>query len=292
MKTEHLGRLTPLSWSGLWRLCRLDKPIGILLLLWPTVWAIIDASSGAVWSWPACALLIGVVLMRSAGCVINDYADRHWDGAVERTKSRPLVTGEVSPLQALALFILLCLSAFALVLTLNQLTIALSFVAAGLATIYPFTKRVTHLPQFVLGAAFSWAIPMAYAAILGEVPLQAWWLFAANLAWTVAYDTEYAMVDRDDDVKVGIKSTAILFGRFDRVAIALLQLTTLLCLLLFAMQIQAGGAFIVGLAIVALLFVHQGVMIFRRQRQACFAAFRANNWVGLVIAAAMAASVF
>ncbi|MBW8191229.1 4-hydroxybenzoate octaprenyltransferase [Neiella marina] len=292
MKTQQLGRATPLSWRGLWRLCRLDKPVGILLLLWPTLWALIDASQGNVWSWPALALMLGVVLMRSAGCVINDYADRHWDGDVERTKSRPLVTGEVSPQQALILFITLCVCAFVLVLSLNQLTIALSVVAAGLATIYPFTKRITQLPQMVLGLAFSWAIPMAYAAVLGTVPIQAWWLFAANLCWTVAYDTQYAMVDRDDDVKVGIKSTAILFGQFDRLAIAILQLLFLICLIVFAWITLAEPVLLFGLLLAAGMFVRQAKMIRQRERQQCFAAFRANNWVGFVVAAAMAASVY
>ncbi|MBD1391140.1 4-hydroxybenzoate octaprenyltransferase [Neiella sp. HB171785] len=279
----------PFPWAGIFRLCRLDKPVGILLLLWPTLWALLDAAQGLVWSWPAVALMLGVVLMRSAGCVINDYADRHWDGAVARTKTRPLVTGEVTPKQALGVFVGLCLVAFALVLTLNQLTIQLSFVAVALATIYPFTKRITHLPQVVLGAAFSWAIPMVYAAINGAIPAHAWWLFAANLAWTVAYDTQYAMVDRADDLKVGIKSTAILFGRFDVLAIVMLQLLCLACLVGFAvsaalMQVTFAGALLLALG----LFIWQWQLVRERQPAACFLAFRSNNWVGMVISGGLA----
>nr|WP_188708309.1 4-hydroxybenzoate octaprenyltransferase [Neiella marina] len=279
------------SWAGLFRLCRLDKPVGILLLLWPTLWALLDAGQGDIWSWPALALMLGVVLMRSAGCVINDYADRHWDGAVARTNTRPLVTGEVTPTQALVFFVILCLISFALVLTLNRLTIALSFVAVALATIYPFTKRVTHLPQVVLGAAFSWAIPMAYAAIEGVVPAHAWWLFGANLAWTVAYDTQYAMVDREDDLKVGIKSTAILFGCFDRAAIAVLQLICLVCLVGFAQASNANAALMAGLLVALLLFAWQWWLVRNRQPECCFLAFRSNNWVGLAISAGLALSL-
>ena len=277
---------------GMIQLCRFDKPVGILLLLWPTLWALLDAAQGI----PPMSVLVvfisGVILMRSAGCVINDYADRHWDGAVERTQQRPLVTGLVSTRQALSLFVSLCLLAFVLVLTLNVFTIQLSFVALGLAVVYPFTKRFTQLPQLVLGAAFSWAIPMAYAAILNEIPPQAWALFIANLCWTVAYDTQYAMVDRNDDLKVGIKSTAILFGDFDRVAIAVLQLASLLALSVFGWQTQQAWPFWLGVLSWLGLFIQQGILIKDRQRMACFQAFRANNQAGWLLTLAMLVALY
>lgn len=279
------------TFTGFVQLCRFDKPVGILLLLWPTLWALLDAAQGVPAPWVLTVFVLGVILMRSAGCVINDYADRHWDGAVERTKQRPLVTGTVKPWQALSLFGLLCAIALGLVLTLNPLTIQLSLAAAALATVYPFTKRYTQLPQFVLGTAFSWAIPMAYAAVQNQVPMHAWALFAANLSWTVAYDTQYAMVDRDDDLKVGIKSTAILFGQWDRQIIALLQLLCLLSLAWFAQAQHYGMVFWGGLLIVSALFMQQAWQIRSRERAACFAAFKANNRVGLVLTLAIAASL-
>ncbi|MCM2680923.1 4-hydroxybenzoate octaprenyltransferase [Echinimonas agarilytica] len=260
--------------------------------MWPTLWALWDAAMGVPPMWILTVFVLGVVLMRSAGCVINDYADRHWDGAVERTQNRPLVTGQVTEKQALWLFAGLCAVAFGLVLTLNVLTIQLSFAALALATVYPFTKRVTHLPQFVLGAAFSFAIPMAYAAILGDVPMQAWILFGANLAWTVAYDTEYAMVDRADDVEVGIKSTAILFGRFDIAMIALLQTITLALLATFCFVLDYMWFASVVLILVGLMFIHQLWRIRNRDRAHCFAAFRANNRVGMVITVGFIASIY
>ena len=276
---------------GIIQLCRLDKPVGIFLLLWPTLWALLDAAQGMPPRWELIVFLLGVVLMRSAGCVINDYADRHWDGAVERTKQRPLITGAVKPWQALIVFVSLCLVAFGLVLTLNALTIQLALVAAALATLYPFTKRFTQLPQFVLGAAFSWAIPMAYAAISNQIPAHAWALFVANLSWTVAYDTQYGMVDRKDDLSVGIKSTAILFGAYDRLAIGALQLICLTAFSWFAYSQDDGCPLWLGLFLVAVLFIQQGWQIRDREADSCFRAFRANNREGLVVTLAIAAAL-
>jgi 4-hydroxybenzoate polyprenyltransferase len=264
-------------------LIRFDKPIGTLLLLWPTLWALWMASGGV----PSIKLLIiftlGTFLMRSAGCVINDYADRHWDGAVERTAQRPLATGKVTEKEALILFAVLCALAFVLVLFTNALTIYLSFAAVAIAALYPFMKRYTHLPQVVLGAAFSMGIPMSFAAVQNQLPVSAWLIFLAALIWTVAYDTFYAMVDRDDDLQVGIKSTAILFGDDDLTIIALLQASFLLTLSLAANQLGMGYWFYTGVIVAAGLFVYQRILAKQRDRAGCFAAFLHNNWVGAVI---------
>ncbi|GGW85094.1 4-hydroxybenzoate octaprenyltransferase [Alteromonas halophila] len=265
------------------RLMRLDKPVGIYLLLWPTLWALIMASQGLPGMGVTLIFVAGVVVMRTAGCVINDYADRHVDGAVERTSARPLATGEVSEKEALTLFGLLIVVAFALVLLLNWQTIALSVVALLLAACYPFMKRYTHLPQVVLGAAFGWAIPMAFMAVTETVPEWGWLLFLANLTWTVAYDTMYAMVDRNDDVKVGIKSTAILFGRFDKVIIVMLQLITLALLIMAGLMTGAVWPYYMAIGFSAALFVRQYQQIRRRQREECFKAFIENHYVGLVM---------
>ena len=265
------------------KLMRVDRPIGTLLLLWPTLWALWLAAGG----FPHWHLLIifplGVFLMRSAGCVINDFADRRVDGAVARTAQRPLATGALSTREALVLFAALCGLAFVLVLLTNRLTILLSLVAVALAAIYPFMKRYTHLPQVVLGAAFGWSIPMAFAAQLGEVPRTAWLVFAANLLWTIAYDTFYAMVDRDDDLKIGVKSTAILFGDDDRMITASLQALTLLALIFIGAQFKLAYWFYVSLIGVSALFIYQQWLIRERRRDLCFKAFLDNNRVGALI---------
>ncbi len=270
-------------WQGYWQLARLDRPIGTLLLLWPTLWALWLAAGG----WPGAGLLLvfslGVLLMRSAGCVINDYADRHVDGHVARTARRPLPAGRVSPREALVLFVVLVALAFALALTLNRFALLLSLGGLGLAVIYPFMKRITHLPQLVLGLAFSWSIPMAYGAAAEQLTLTTGLLFLANGLWTVAYDTLYAMVDRDDDLKIGVKSTAILFGRHDRLLIGLLQAATLALLLWVGQVEQLGAPFYWALLAAGSLFVYQQWLIRQRQREACFAAFLNNNWVGLLV---------
>ena len=265
------------------RLMRLDKPVGIYLLLWPTLWALIMAAGGLPAIEITLIFVAGVVIMRSAGCIINDYADRKVDGAVDRTSSRPLVTGEATEKEALGLFAFLIVIAFGLVLLLNWQTIALSVVALLLASSYPFMKRYTHLPQVVLGAAFGWAIPMAFMAINETVPIWGWMLFAANLSWTVAYDTMYAMVDRNDDVKIGIKSTAILFGRFDKAIIVVLQVLTLVLLTATGLLISANWPYYLALGISAGLFVRQYFQIRLRQRNDCFKAFLENHYVGLII---------
>jgi len=282
MRVDWRGRLS--AWA---RLMRLDRPIGIWLLLWPTLWALWFASEGR----PDPVLLLifvaGVVVMRSAGCVINDFADRRFDPHVARTRDRPLATGEVTPGEALALFGLLVLIAFALALALDPLVRKLAVVALALATVYPFTKRITHLPQVVLGAAFSMAIPMAFAAQTGTVPRLAWLLFVTNLLWTVAYDTEYAMADREDDLRIGVKSTAILFGEADRAVIAALQTLTLLGLAL-AGQLAGRGAFYwLGLAAAAGLFFHQQYRLRDRDPQSCLRAFLDNHWVGAAVFAGL-----
>lgn len=273
-----------------WRLMRADKPIGIYLLLWPTVWALLLASSGYP-AWDITLIFIlGVVVMRSAGCVINDYADRKVDGSVERTNTRPLVSGEVSPKEALQLFFVLILIAFILVLMLNWQTILLSIGALVLASIYPFMKRYTHLPQVFLGAAFSWAIPMAFMATIESLPAWLWLIYAANLCWTVAYDTQYAMVDREDDLKVGIKSTAILFGRFDLLAIAILQCSTIVLLARVAQLQQLNLFFYICLCGAIAMFVKQALQTRTRDRNACFKAFLENHIIGMILALGIAAS--
>ena len=270
-------------WLAYWQLARMDKPIGTLLLLWPTLWSLWLASAGFPPLWPLLAMVAGVFLMRAAGCVINDYADRHVDGHVKRTAQRPLPAGQLSERQALVFFALLVGLSFLLVLTLNRLTISLSLVGLLLAILYPFMKRITHLPQLVLGLAFSWSIPMAWVAVANELTPTTWLLFGANVLWTIAYDTYYAMVDREDDRRIGVKSTAILFGRYDLLMIALLQVTTLLTLLLVGWLQQLNGLFYASVLVAAALFVYQGVSARNRDRQACFQAFLANNWVGCVI---------
>ncbi len=266
------------------RLMRLDKPIGILLLLWPTLWALWFSSAGhpnwsVVW-----IFALGTVLMRSAGCVINDYADRDFDCHVERTKDRPLTAGKVSKKEALALFAVLCLLSFALVLILGRpLVIWLSVPALFLAASYPFTKRFFAIPQAYLGIAFGFGIPMAYAAHISQVPPVAWWLLLANIFWAVAYDTEYAMVDRDDDLKIGIKTSAITFGRFDVAAVMICYAVTLAIIAGVGYQLHRSWAFYGGLLVAAGIMGIHYTWIRGRERMPCFKAFLHNNYVGAVI---------
>ena len=265
------------------RLMRLDKPIGILLLLWPTLWALWLASRG-IPDWITLLIFVtGTVLMRSAGCVMNDIADRKYDGQVERTKNRPLATGEVSVKEACLLASSLCLLAFTLVLMLNQKTILLSFAALFLAFTYPFTKRFLAIPQAYLGVAFGFGIPMAFAAVNDTIPPLAWVLLAANVCWAVAYDTEYAMVDRDDDLKIGIKSSAIFFGKFDVIAVMLCYAIMLGLLAYVGRLLEFGKFYFIGLTAALILVLWQYQFIKKRDKSDCFNAFLANNWIGLVI---------
>lgn len=277
---------------GPWlRLMRFDRPIGIALLLWPTWWGLWLAAGGLPSIKNLVIFTLGVIVMRAAGCVINDYADRRIDPHVERTRSRPIAAGEIQPRQALMLFFALLGLALVLVLLTNRLTLLMAFGGALLAGTYPFFKRFTHFPQLVLGAAFSWAIPMAFAAEAGTVPALAWWLFAANLVWTVIYDTEYAMADRADDLKVGVKSTAILFGRLDVPVIgALMGLTTAL-LLMIALQYLPTPAFFTAIALVFLHFQLQLWRIRERKPADCFRAFLSNHWIGLILFVGIAVSL-
>ncbi|MCG6942552.1 MAG: 4-hydroxybenzoate octaprenyltransferase [Thiohalocapsa sp.] len=264
-------------------LVRLHKPIGIFLLMWPALWALWLAGNGQP-PWLVVVIFIaGVVLMRSAGCAINDYADRDFDGHVARTNARPLARRLISPLEAVGVFVVLSLVAFVLVLQLNWQTVALSVVAVLLAGIYPFMKRFTHFPQVFLGAAFGWAIPMAYMAIQETIPFQAWVLFAATVVWALIYDTQYAMVDRDDDLKIGIKSTAILFGRYDRLMVALLQVLMLAMLFWVGDAEGRGWIYFAGLGIAALLAVYQQWLMRDCDPKPCFIAFLNNNYFGMVI---------
>ncbi|KFN48690.1 4-hydroxybenzoate octaprenyltransferase [Arenimonas composti] len=272
-----------------WRLVRGDRPVGTLLLLWPTWWALWLAAEGLP---PLSTLAIftaGVWLTRSAGCVINDYADRWLDPHVERTKSRPLATGEASPREALALFAAMMGVAFALVLLTNRLTVYLSVIAVILAASYPFLKRWTYLPQVYLGLAFGWGIPMAFAAVRGEVPAIAWLLFLGNLLWTTGYDTWYAMVDREDDLKIGAKSTAILFGDADLIAQGVLFGGFLLTMGLLAGRADLGIYYWLALGIAAVLVLRQFWIARGRGRAECFEAFLSNQWVGMAVFAGFAA---
>ncbi|MFW3573055.1 4-hydroxybenzoate octaprenyltransferase [Kosakonia cowanii] len=282
--------LTPTKLLAFHRLMRTDKPIGALLLLWPTLWALWVATPGVPPLWILLVFVAGVWLMRAAGCVVNDYADRKFDGHVKRTANRPLPSGAVTENEARGLFIILVLLAFALVLTLNLMTILLSVAALGLAWIYPFMKRYTHLPQVVLGAAFGWSIPMAFAAVSESVPLSCWIMFFANILWAVAYDTEYAMVDRDDDVKIGIKSTAILFGRHDKLIIGILQVMVMAMMAAVGWLNGLGWIYYATVLVAGALFVYQQVLIAGRERDACFKAFLNNNYVGLVLFLGLAVS--
>ncbi len=269
-------------------LARLHRPIGNFLLLWPTLWALWVAAEGVPDPLVLTVFVLGVLVMRAAGCVINDYADRHVDGHVKRTRERPMATGRVSEREALVLFALLCLLAFGLVLLMNRLTVLLALVGVALAASYPFMKRYTHLPQVHLGAAFGWAVPMAFAAQTGSVPQVAWLLFLAAVIWATVYDTQYAMVDRDDDLRIGVKSTAILFGEYDRLMVGLLQVLMMLALLLVGMQLALGWIYYAALVPAAALFVHQQWLMRARRREDCFRAFLNNNVYGGVVFAGLA----
>jgi len=270
-------------WNAYWRLMRFDRPIGTLLLLWPTWWALLLAGGGRPTLKDILVFTAGVVIMRAAGCVMNDIADRDFDPHVERTRSRPLAAGEVSLAQALRLFFALMALAFLLVLLTNRLTVMLAFAGAALAASYPFFKRVTHVPQVVLGIAFGWGIPMAFSAETNAVSGIAWWLLAVNTVWAVIYDTLYAMVDREDDLAIGVKSTAILFGRYDILITGVLMALMVSMLVLLGTWSGLRWPWYAGVATAAALFGRQLVGIRDRDREACFRAFLNNNWVGMVI---------
>jgi 4-hydroxybenzoate polyprenyltransferase len=270
------------------RLMRLDKPIGTLLLLWPTLWALWFASAGRP-NWTMVWIFaLGTLLMRSAGCVMNDMADWRFDAEVKRTRNRPIATGTVNRREAAVLAAVLAFAAFGLVLFLNRLTILLSFAALALAATYPLTKRFFALPQAYLGIAFGFGIPMGYAAVQGQVPVEAWAMLAANILWAIAYDTEYAMVDRDDDIRIGIRTAAITFGRFDVLAVMLCYAATLATLGAIGVRAGMGVYYYLGLAAAAALMVYHYGLIRRREREACFKAFNHNNWVGAAIFAGIA----
>lgn len=275
--------------SAYGRLMRLHRPIGTLLLLWPVLWALWIASAGIPDMHILTVFLIGTIGMRSAGCVINDYADRNIDAHVTRTQDRPLAQNEVSAREALTLFLCLVLLCGALVLSMNRLTIGLSFVAVVLAAIYPFMKRFTYLPQIFLGAAFGWGVPMSFAAVNDNVPPLAFAIMASAVLWALIYDTQYAMVDRDDDVKIGVKSTAILFAEADTFFVATFQVLMLLGLFLIGREAQLGWTFSLALVLCALLAAYQQRLIHNREPQACFKAFMNNNWYGAVVFAGIAA---
>ena len=273
------------------RLIRLDKPIGTLLLLWPTLWALWLASGG----WPRLDILVvfvaGTLLMRSAGCAINDYADRAYDGHVERTRARPLAAGEIAPREALAVAAALAAAAFGLVLFLNPFAIALSFAGAAIAASYPFAKRFFALPQAVLGIAFGFGIPMAYAAIQGRLPLECWLLLAVNVFYSFAYDTEYAMVDRDDDAKLGIRTSALTLGRWDVAAVMASYAAMLALLVTLGVRLGLGWPYYAGLAAAAAMMAYHWTLIRTRSRAGCFKAFLHNNWVGAAVFAGIMASL-
>ena len=266
-----------------WLLARFDKPIGILILLWPALWALWVASDGKPDLFVLFIICAGVVLMRAAGCVINDYADRDFDPHVERTKQRPIAAGKVSPKEALILFVALCLTAFVLVLQLNLMTILLSFVAAFLAASYPFMKRYTHLPQAYLGIAFGFAVPMSFSAQTNSIPAVAWVMYLLVMLWALVYDTMYAMVDKEDDLKIGVKSTAILFGDKDREIMAGLQLVIIFLLIVIGQMQQLGSIYYTSIVVAFGLSVYQQKLIFNRHKALCFKAFLNSNYFGLVV---------
>ncbi|MDD9339837.1 MAG: 4-hydroxybenzoate octaprenyltransferase [Providencia heimbachae] len=280
------------KWHAYSRLMRIDRPIGSLLLFWPTYWALWIAAQ----STPSLHILIvftaGVFFMRAAGCVINDFADRHFDGHVERTKHRPLPSGDVTEKEAKILFASLVGLSFLLVLTLNSMTIWLSIAGLALAWVYPFVKRVSHLPQVVLGAAFGWSIPMAFSAVNESLPLVCWLLFLVNIIWSVVYDTQYAMVDRNDDLKIGVKSTAILFGDYDKLIIGILQVLMIGILVSIGLLAKLGVIYYASLVLVSVLFIYQQKLMVDRERGACFKAFMNNNFVGFILFIGIVVSYF
>jgi 4-hydroxybenzoate polyprenyltransferase len=266
------------------QLVRLNKPIGILLLLWPTLWGLWIASKGIPDTTILIVFIVGTVLMRSAGCAINDFADRDFDGQVKRTSQRPLAAGKISSAEALTIAAILALIAFALVIIfLNRLTIYLSIAAAFLAASYPFTKRFLAMPQAYLGIAFGFGMPMAFAAVTGEVPMLAWWLLIANIFWTLAYDTEYAMVDRDDDIKIGIKTTALLFGDFDVAAVMLCYFIFIALMAAIGANLQFQWPYWLGLSVATVIALYHFALIRHREREKCFKAFLHNNWLGAAV---------
>jgi 4-hydroxybenzoate polyprenyltransferase len=265
------------------RLMRFHKPVGILLLLWPTMWALWIAAHGLPTIKNLFIFIVGVILMRAAGCVINDFADRKLDLHVARTKDRPITSGVIAPRHALILFCILSFFAFILVLFTNVLTIVLSFFAVAIAVIYPFMKRHTHWPQFVLAIAFSFSVPMAFAAETNHIPLSAVILMLATIAWTIAYDTQYAMTDREDDVKIGIKSTAILFGKYDRLLIGIFQTVFILLLCILGLMEKMSLIYFFSIFIATALFIYQQKLLSRHAANACFRAFLNNQWVGLIV---------
>jgi len=272
-----------MNWSAYWRLMRFDRPIGILLLLWPTWWALLFAGNGRPSLKYVLIFTAGVIVMRAAGCVMNDIADRNYDPHVERTRNRPLASGELDLRRALVTFATLMTMALALVLMTNPLTIMLAFAGAALAAGYPYFKRITHLPQMVLGLAFGWGIPMAFAAQTKAVPDIAWVLLGINVIWAIIYDTLYAMVDRHDDLAIGVKSTAILFGRYDLTIVRMLMVIMVSLLLLVGWLQNLTWPWFAGTVVAAVLFGWQQWIIRRREREQCFKAFMGNNWVGMAI---------
>ena len=269
--------------NAYFRLMRLNKPIGIYLLLWPTYWALFLSAGG----WPDIDLLIiftfGVIITRSAGCVINDYADREIDKHIARTRDRPITAGEISPKAALLLFFALGLAAFALVLLTNTLTIKISFIALALAVLYPFSKRWTNLPQLILGLAFAMSVPMAFSAQTGTVPASAGWIFLATVLWTLIYDTLYAMADRDEDLKIGVKSTAILFAKYDQIFITLLQVLLMIVFIKIGNLFDLGAFYDISLIIILLFMIYHQFLIKKRQKMDYFKAFINNHFIGMTV---------
>lgn len=277
-------------WRDYCRLLRLDKPIGILLLLWPTLWGLWIAARGFPPVPVLCVFVMGVVLMRSAGCAVNDYADRDFDRHVERTKNRPVTSGRVSPREALCLAAGLSVLAFLITLPLGWHVVLMSIPAAFLAGSYPFTKRFFPMPQAYLGVAFGFGIPMAYVALIGDVPFEAWLLMLANVFWTLAYDTEYALVDKPDDLKIGIRTSAVTLGRFDVAGVAVFYALSLMCWVGLAVLLNLGAVFFLALGLVLMCMFYHLVLIRQRDRQRCFKAFLHNNWIGAILFAGLVLS--